>query len=93
MCIAPPANMYDFNFLAPCPSSGLIIQGDKDQVVPQAYVDKLVAKLNMQKDISIDYRTVSGAGHFFTNEMTTLESHLDDYLNKFYQPEAIALAS
>src|SRR3546814_8691163 len=26
---APPANLHDFSFLAPCPSSGLIVQGDK----------------------------------------------------------------
>ena len=32
--VAPPANLYDFSFLAPCPSSGLIIHGDKDAVVP-----------------------------------------------------------
>src|SRR5277367_5243733 len=32
--IAPPANLYDFSFLAPCPSSGLIVHGDKDAVVP-----------------------------------------------------------
>jgi uncharacterized protein len=25
--VAPPANMYDFSFLAPCPSSGLMING------------------------------------------------------------------
>ena len=25
--IAPPANMYDFSFLAPCPASGLISSG------------------------------------------------------------------
>ena len=31
--IAPPANMYDFTFLAPCPSSGIIIQGEADEVV------------------------------------------------------------
>ena len=32
--VAPPANVYDFTFLAPCPSSGLILQGDQDTVVP-----------------------------------------------------------
>ena len=26
--VAPPANLYDFSFLAPCPSSGLIVNGD-----------------------------------------------------------------
>src|SRR5262249_58452202 len=32
--IAPPANLYDFSFLAPCPSSGMIIHGDNDALVP-----------------------------------------------------------
>ena len=30
--VAPPANMYDFSFLAPCPSSGLVINGTADRV-------------------------------------------------------------
>ena len=34
IAVAPPANIYDFTFLAPCPSSGLILQGDQDTVVP-----------------------------------------------------------
>ena len=33
VAVAPPANMFDFGFLAPCPASGLIIQGDQDQLV------------------------------------------------------------
>ena len=28
VCVAPLSNLYDFNFLAPCPSSGLMINGD-----------------------------------------------------------------
>ena len=32
--IAPQPNIYDFSFLAPCPSSGLIIHGDADKVAP-----------------------------------------------------------
>ena len=30
VCISPPANIRDFSFLAPCPSSGLIINGEKE---------------------------------------------------------------
>ena len=44
--IAPPANLYDFSFLAPCPSSGLILQGDQDEVVPPDSVQALVKKLS-----------------------------------------------
>ena len=80
--IAPPANMHDFSFLAPCPSSGLIVQGDKDEVVPEPSVNKLVDKLSSQRGIAIDYRVVPGAGHFFQDEMEVMGGHVDDYLAK-----------
>jgi alpha/beta superfamily hydrolase len=47
--VAPPANSYDFGFLAPCPSSGLIVGAEKDEVVPLADIQKLVARLSLQK--------------------------------------------
>src|SRR5690606_5165355 len=47
--IAPPANIYDFNFLAPCPNEGLIVQGDNDQVVNVESVNKLVDRLKDQR--------------------------------------------
>ena len=47
--VAPPANLYDFTFLAPCPSSGLIVQGGADELVPEPSVAQLVAKLALQK--------------------------------------------
>ena len=28
--VSPPTNMYDFSFLAPCPASGIIVQGTGD---------------------------------------------------------------
>jgi alpha/beta superfamily hydrolase len=80
--IAPPANKYDFTFLAPCPSSGLIVQGDRDEIVPPESVQKLVNKLSAQRDIKIDYRIVPGANHFFSAQMEELSSHLVDYLKK-----------
>ena len=63
--VAPPANSYDFAFLAPCPASGLIISGTKDQVVPEPDVQKLVDRLTAQKGIKITYEKIDGANHFF----------------------------
>jgi hypothetical protein len=40
---------HDFSFLAPCPSSGLIIHGDKDAVVPYKDVTALVDKLKTRR--------------------------------------------
>lgn len=83
--ISPPANIYDFNFLAPCPNEGLIVQGDKDQVVNIESVNKLVEKLKDQRGQNgVDYRVIEGAGHFFNNEGETelLVKHLNDYLGR-----------
>ena len=80
--VAPPANMYDFAFLAPCPSSGLIIQGAADELVTEESVQKLANKLGAQKAINVQYRKISGAGHFFENHMETLVGEINKYLDK-----------
>jgi hypothetical protein len=79
--IAPPANMYDFSFLAPCPSSGIIIQGEADEVVTPSAVQKLVDKLRTQRHITIHHDTIPGANHFFANELDLLMKSVDDYLD------------
>jgi alpha/beta superfamily hydrolase len=73
--------MYDFSFLAPCPASGIIIQGEGDEVVTPPAVVKLVEKLRTQRGITIEYKTVPGANHFFVNEMPQLMKTVDDYLD------------
>lgn len=80
--VAPPANNYDFTFLAPCPASGLVVQGTADDIVPQESVKKLVDKLSHQRGITIDYRLVEGANHFFTGQLDEMIGHVDDYLDK-----------
>ena len=77
---APPANVYDFGFLAPCPASGLIIQGDRDEVVPEEATRRLADKLSKQRDIEIDYRIIKGANHFFTGKLDDLNEIVFDYI-------------
>jgi len=81
LSIAPPANMFDFSFLAPCPASGLIVHSDRDEIVPEAAVTRLVNKLSAQKDIKIDYRRLEGANHFFNEKADDLGKIVDDYLD------------
>jgi alpha/beta superfamily hydrolase len=86
IAIAPPANVFDFGFLAPCPSSGLIVQGDKDEVVTEESVQKLVEKLSKQKDLQIDYRVIKGATHFFTDRLDKLGQAATDYIAGIQKP-------
>jgi len=78
--VSPPANVYDFSFLAPCPSSGLIIHGQDDELVPEPSVAKLAQKLASQRNITVNYRTISGATHSFGSKLDELSLTLDDYL-------------
>lgn len=80
--VAPPANSFDFTFLAPCPASGLMVQGDADQLVPPESVKKLVDKLSAQRGIVIDYTLVPGANHFFTGQIDEMLAVTDGYLDK-----------
>lgn len=79
--IAPPANMYDFSFLAPCPASGIFIQGAADTVVQPNSVVKLVEKLRTQKHITIHHEEIPRANHFFENETDELMKSVDNYLD------------
>jgi alpha/beta superfamily hydrolase len=80
IAVAPPANMYDFSFLAPCPVSGMILQGGKDDIVSKDSVLKLANRLSAQRGLHIDYRVISEAGHFFTDEIPDLTKHAQEYL-------------
>jgi len=79
--VAPPANMYDFSFLAPCPTSGLVLQGSRDDVVDEASVADFVDKIQLQKGISLDYRVVDGANHFYHGYNDVMIEHVHDHLN------------
>lgn len=80
--VSPPANMYDFSFLAPCPASGLITHGDQDDIVPQESVTDLIAKVAKQKDVIIDFEVLKGATHFYNDHLEELEQKTTKYLDR-----------
>lgn len=81
ICVAPPSNLYDFSFLAPCPSSGLMVNGDKDRVVPSNSVADLASKLKTQRGIKIDHEVIAGANHFFENKTDELTDVVGKYVD------------
>ncbi|MGI9461067.1 MAG: alpha/beta hydrolase [Alphaproteobacteria bacterium] len=82
IAVAPPVNLYDFSFLAPCPTSGLIMQGSADSIVPYNEQEKLVEKLQNQPGIKIEYAFVKRADHFFSNNMAALQRLANQYIAK-----------
>jgi len=82
IAVAPPANHYDFGFLAPCPSSGLIVHGTSDNVVPPQDVAKLAERLSNQRGITVTHKLVPGANHFFDDKLEELSEAVDSYVGR-----------
>lgn len=79
--VAPPAQHEDFTFLAPCPTSGLVLQAERDDINAAQPVRELMDVLYAQKGIRIDYREIAGANHFFHGHTDALIHHMHDHLN------------
>ena len=75
-------NVYDFSFLSPCPTSGLIVYGKKDELVPLDYIISLNKRLSNQKGIKVEFEQVEEANHFFSNKDKELSLVLDKYIKK-----------
>jgi len=80
--ISPQPNVYDFSFLSPCPSSGLVIYGKKDELVPLEYITELDKRLIAQKSIKVEFQSIANANHFFTKSENLLIKSLDSYIKK-----------
>ena len=65
--ISPPVGKYDFNFLAPCPASGVIINAEKDSLIEVDLIKDVVKRLNQQKSINVQQEVIKSSDHFFTN--------------------------
>ena len=82
VAISPQPNVYDFSFLSPCPTSGLIVYGKKDELVPLEYITELDKRLSAQKGIKVEFNIVAEANHFFTKKDNELVKNLNKYIKK-----------
>ena len=82
VAITPPAADKDFTFLAPCPSSGVILHGEADTVVPPETVSRLIERIQTQRGVKIDLRFIDDANHFFTSHLDNLMEEMGNYLDE-----------
>src|SRR3984957_999248 len=80
IAVSPPANLYDFAFLSPCPAAGLITMGSKDEIVSEEAVSKLATKLAGQKGANLDYKIIHGSDHYYRNNLESLNMITEDYI-------------
>ena len=82
IAIAPQPNVYDFTFLAPCPTSGQIIFAEKDELVSKSSIQDLNNRLESQKGIEVDFSEIKNSNHFFKDREEDLKKVIDKYIQK-----------
>lgn len=78
--VAPPATKYDFNFIVPCTSAGLIIQGGNDEITKESDSAKLSEKLSARDGAEVSYHAIHTADHFFKDHLKEFESIIDHHI-------------
>ena len=82
IAISPQPNVYDFTFLAPCPISGQIITGEKDELVSKESINDLSNRLKSQKGIEIKFSEIKTANHFFKSKESDLKKIINQYIKE-----------
>lgn len=80
IAVTPPANEKDFAFLAPCPTSGLIVQGGRDEIVTPSVVETMARRLNQQRNVEIDFAMIEDGDHMYNNHLKDLYKVAGQYV-------------
>jgi hypothetical protein len=82
--VSAAANLYDFSFLAPCPSSGVVLHGEQDKICAPEETKTMIERTRTQKGRKIQFQVIPGADHFFESRLDEMsaaaEAYLDDRL-------------
>lgn len=71
--VSPPADAYSFDFLTPCPASGLIIQGGKDTIVSESSVAMLAEQLSNHRYLRVEYKVIPNADHVYSKHLNEVQ--------------------
>jgi alpha/beta superfamily hydrolase len=82
IAVSPQPNVYDFSFLAPCPTSGQIIYSDNDELVTRDSINELDNRIKSQKGVEVNFSKIKDSNHFFKNREKELSSEIEKYLKE-----------
>ncbi len=67
--VSPPTDTYSFDFLTPCPASGLIIQGGADTIISEPSVSMLAEQLSTHRYLRVEYQVIPEADHIYSKHL------------------------
>lgn len=74
--------------MAPCPTSGLVLQGGADEIVNPASVAALAKRLNAQRNVQVDFALIEEGDHMYNNHLVDLYKIAGNYIIGAMQKKA-----
>ena len=82
IAVSPQPNVYDFSFLAPCPTSGQVIHSENDELVTKESINELDNRIKNQKGVEVIFSKIKNSNHFFKDKEKDLKLEIEKYLKE-----------
>ena len=82
IAVSPQPNVYDFSFLAPCPTSGQVIYGENDELVTRESIDDLDARIKSQKGVEVIFQRLKIQIIFLKIKKKNCQIEMEKYLKE-----------
>ena len=82
IAVSPQPNVYDFSFLAPCPTSGQVVYSENDELVTKESIIELDNRIKNQKGVDVNFSKIKNSNHFFKNKEFELTAEIEKYLKE-----------
>ena len=82
IAISPQPNVYDFSFLAPCPTSGQVVYSENDELVTKESIVELDERIKSQKGVKVIFSKIKNANHFFKDKEDDLKKEVEKYIKE-----------
>ena len=82
VAVSPQPNVYDFSFLAPCPTSGQVIHSENDELVTKESIQELDDRIKNQKGVEVIFSKIKDSNHFFKDKEKELTLEIEKYIKE-----------
>ena len=82
IALSPQPIVYDFSFLAPCPTSGQVIYSDNDELVTKESIAELDNRIRSQKGVEVIFSKINNSNHFFKEKEKELRNEVEKYIKE-----------
>ena len=82
IAVSPQPNVYDFSFLAPCPTSGQVIYSENDELVTKESIIELDNRIKSEKGVEVIFPKIKNSKNYFKNKKKDLILEIEKYLKE-----------